>query len=314
MLSLEKMGLSSLFLNLWFIKNWKITLTALLIIALINFFHYVDKLHRYKKTVKCSKDRKILLDGEEYVGADFNSNESKKYKLPHDDTTNNSYVPALKIEKHVSFVGAAVTLPGGVKQFYELVNNRRSVRSYSPARVPPLELIEQCIRAAGTAPSGAHTEPWTFCVVNDRDLKQRIRVIIETEEEINYAQRMHRQWTADLTPLRTNHIKPYLTDAPYLILVFKQVYGYLPNGDRKQHYYNEISVAIATGILLCALQSAGLNSLVTTPLNCGLALRMLLGRAENEKLLLLLPVGYAADNCVVPDLKRKNLEEIMQLY
>lgn len=300
------MVMSSLFLNSWLVKNWKITLTAVLVIALANFIHYVGKWYRYRKTVKHSGDRETLLDGEEYVGADFNSNEIKKNKQPTDDTTNIRYVPALKVDNHVPFLGATVTLPGGAKQFYELVNNRRSVRSYSSTRVPPLEVIEQCVRAAGTAPSGAHTEPWTFCVVSDQNMKQQIRAIIETEEEMNYAQRMHRQWTADLTPLRTNHIKPYLTDAPYLILIFKQVYGYLPNGDRKQHYYNEISVAIATGILLSAFQSAGLNTLVTTPLNCGLALRMLLDRPENEKLLLLLPVGYAADDCVVPDLKRKN--------
>lgn len=309
------MEISLLFLNSWLVKNWKFALTALLVIAFVNLVRHVSKLHRYRKIFKFSKHRKTLLDGEEYVRVNFNSKEIKENKQAHDDTTpNNRYVPALKVDNHVPFVGATVTLPGGTKQFYELTDNRRSVRSYSATRIPPLELIEGCIRAAGTAPSGAHTEPWTFCVISDPDIKQRIRAIIETEEEINYAQRMHRQWTADLTPLRTNHIKPYLTDAPYLILVFKQIYGYLSNGERKQHYYNEISVAIATGILLCALQAAGLNSLVTTPLNCGLALRMLLDRPENEKLLLLLPVGYAADDCVVPDLKRKTLEEIMHLY
>ncbi|XP_018785975.1 PREDICTED: iodotyrosine deiodinase 1 [Bactrocera latifrons] len=306
------MELSSLFLNSWLVKNWKITLAALLVIASVNFVRYITKLQRYTKIFKFSKHRKTLLDGEEYVCADFNS---KGNKRAHNDTTPNiSYVPALKVDKHVIFNGATVTLPGGPKQFYELANNRRSVRSYSAKRIPPFELIEECIRAASTAPSGAHTEPWTFCVISDPNIKQHVREIIETEEEMNYAQRMHRQWTADLTPLRTNHIKPYLTDAPYLILVFKQIYGFLPNGERKQHYYNEISVAIATGILLCALQAAGLNSLVTTPLNCGLALRRLLARPENEKLLLLLPVGYAADDCVVPDLKRKALEEIMHIY
>ncbi|XP_067647501.1 iodotyrosine deiodinase isoform X2 [Eurosta solidaginis] len=231
-----------------------------------------------------------------------------------DGESNECYMPALKIDNHIPFHGATETLPGGAKEFYKITNNRRSVRSYRSEPIPPLEVISNCILAAGTAPSGAHTEPWTFCVVSDIAIKKRIREIIETEEELNYAQRMHRQWTADLRPLRTNHIKPYLTDAPYLILVFKQVYGSLADGSRKQHYYNEISVSIAIGILLCALQAAGLSSLVTTPLNCGHTIRLLLHRPENEKLLVLLPVGYAAEDCEVPNLQRKKLEDIMHLY
>lgn len=194
------------------------------------------------------------------------------------------------------------------------MNDRRSVRSYRREPIPPIDIIENCIRAAGTSPSGAHTEPWTFCVITDMEIKQSIRDIIESEEELNYAQRMHKQWTTDLRPLKTNHIKPYLTDAPYLILVFKQTYGVTKQGKRKQHYYNEISVSIAVGILLCALQAAGLSSLVTTPLNCGPALRALLNRPVNEKLLVLLPVGYPAENCKVPDLERKQLDDIIVRY
>ena len=125
---------------------------------------------------------------------------------------------------------------------------------------------------------------------------------------------MSRQWTTDLRPLRTNHIKEYLTEAPYLILIFKQTYGMRLDGIKKVHYYNEFSVSISTGILLCALQSAGLNSLITTPLNCGPALRILLNRPVNEKLLFLIPVGYSADNCEVPDLKRKPLNEILSIF
>ena len=125
---------------------------------------------------------------------------------------------------------------------------------------------------------------------------------------------MSRQWTTDLRPLRTNHIKEYLTDAPYLILIFKQTYGMRADGSKKVHYYNEFSVSISTGILLCALQSCKLSSLVTTPLNCGPALRNLLGRPGNEKLLFLIAVGYSAEDCQVPDLKRKNIEEILQIF
>lgn len=145
-------------------------------------------------------------------------------------------------------------------------------------------------------------------------MKKQIREIIEAEEYTNYQQRMSKQWTTDLLPLRTTYIKEYLTEAPYIILVFKQTYGMRADGQRKTHYYNEISCSISVGILLCALQAAGLSSLTTTPLNCGPALRALLNRPSNEKLLVLLPVGLAADDCEVPNLKRKKLEEILQIY
>uniref|UniRef100_A0A1A9WAA4 Nitroreductase domain-containing protein n=1 Tax=Glossina brevipalpis TaxID=37001 RepID=A0A1A9WAA4_9MUSC len=221
------------------------------------------------------------------------------------------YVPALPEVDHVSYIGATVTLPGGARQFYEMVNNRRSVRTFKAHPIPSFQVIENCILAAGCAPSGAHTEPWTYCVVSKRDLKYRIRCIVEKEEEVNYAHRMNKQWISDLRPLKTNHVKSYLTDAPYLILVFKQVYGFTKTGNRKQHYYNEISVSIGIGILLCALQAAGLSSLVTTPLNCGPALRCLLKRPINEKLLVLMPIGYPSDDCLVPNFKRKELKDIL---
>lgn len=142
----------------------------------------------------------------------------------------------------------------------------------------------------------------------------QIREIVEIEEFTNYQQRMSKQWRTDLLPFRTNHVKEYLTEAPYIILVFKQTYGMRADGERKNHYYNEISCSIAVGILLCALQAAGLSSLTTTPLNCGPALRSLLNRPANEKLLVLLPVGLPADNCQVPDLKRKEIDEILHVY
>uniref|UniRef100_A0A671N9S3 iodotyrosine deiodinase n=1 Tax=Sinocyclocheilus anshuiensis TaxID=1608454 RepID=A0A671N9S3_9TELE len=136
---------------------------------------------------------------------------------------------------------------------YSLMNLRRSVRFISPEPVPK-EVIDNVIRTAGTAPSGAHTEPWTFVVVSDADVKHKIREIIEEEEEINYKQRMGDKWVHDLKKLRTNWVKEYLDVAPYLILVFKQTYGVLPSGKKKTHYYNEISVTISCGILLAALQ------------------------------------------------------------
>ncbi|XP_049991731.1 iodotyrosine deiodinase 1 isoform X1 [Alexandromys fortis] len=140
------------------------------------------------------------------------------------------------------------------QEFYELLNKRRSVRFLSSEQVP-MEVIENVIRAAGTAPSGAHTEPWTFVVVKDPDVKHQIREIIEEEEEMNYMRRMGDRWVTDLKKLRTNWIKEYLDTAPVLILIFKQVHGYAANGKKKVHYYNEISVSIACGILLAALQA-----------------------------------------------------------
>ncbi|KAM5229337.1 iodotyrosine deiodinase 1 [Ctenodactylus gundi] len=196
------------------------------------------------------------------------------------------------------------------QEFYELLNKRRSVRFISSEQVP-MEVIDNVIKTAGTAPSGAHTEPWTFVVVTDQEMKHRIREIIEEEEEINYTKRMGARWVTDLKKLRTSWIKEYLDTAPVLILVFKQVHGFAANGKRKVHYYNEISVAIACGLLLAALQNAGLVTVTTTPLNCGPRLRVLLGRPPQEKLLVLLPVGYPSEEATVPDLKRKTLDQIM---
>ncbi|XP_041814979.1 iodotyrosine deiodinase 1 [Chelmon rostratus] len=196
------------------------------------------------------------------------------------------------------------------KDLYNLLNQRRSVRFISPEPVPR-EVIDNVIRTAGTAPSGAHTEPWTFVVVSDPETKHQIRQIVEEEEEVNYRQRMGDKWVNDLAKLRTNWMKEYLDVAPYLVLIFKQTYGILPNGKKKTHYYNEISVSISCGILLAALQNVGLVTVTSTPLNCGPQLRLLLKRPANEKLLMLLPVGYPASDATVPDLKRKPLCDIM---
>ncbi|KAM6992133.1 iodotyrosine deiodinase [Tautogolabrus adspersus] len=196
------------------------------------------------------------------------------------------------------------------KDFYTLLNQRRSVRFISPEPVPR-EVIDNVIRTAGTAPSGAHTEPWTFVVVADPEMKHKIRQIVEEEEEVNYRQRMGDKWVIDLAKFRTNWIKDYLDVAPYLVLIFKQTYGILPNGKKKTHYYNEISVSISCGILLAALQNVGLVTVTSTPLNCGPKLRVLLKRPVNEKLLMLLPVGFPAAEATVPDLKRKPLDDIM---
>ncbi|OCT79893.1 iodotyrosine deiodinase L homeolog isoform X1 [Xenopus laevis] len=214
---------------------------------------------------------------------------------------------------HVPFAPAHYPVDEMVKRskhFYELLNQRRSVRFISNEPVPR-EVIENIIRTAGTSPSGAHTEPWTFVVVQDPEVKHKVREIIEEEEEINYHKRMGDKWVSDLKKLRTNWVKEYLDTAPFLILIFKQVYGQLPNNKKRTHYYNEISVSIACGLLLAAIQNVGLVTVTTTPLNCGPRLRVLLQRPVNEKLLMLLPVGYPSKDATVPDLKRKPLQDIM---
>ncbi|XP_030855449.1 iodotyrosine deiodinase 1 [Strongylocentrotus purpuratus] len=195
-------------------------------------------------------------------------------------------------------------------QFYRDMNQRRSVRLFSTDPVPA-EVIDNLIRTAGTGPSGAHTEPWTFVAVKDVHLKEQITEIIEAEEKINYEKRMGQAWLDDLKSVGTSWRKPYLKTAPYLIVVFKQSYGFRADGRRKTHYYHETSAGISVGLLLAAIQNAGLVTLTSTPMNAGPKLRSLLDRPINEKVLLLLPVGFPAKDATVPDFKRKPLEQIL---
>ncbi|KAG7310239.1 hypothetical protein JYU34_004797 [Plutella xylostella] len=195
-------------------------------------------------------------------------------------------------------------------EFHELMARRRTVRAFSAEEIPR-EVLENVVRTAGTAPSGAHTEPWTFVVVRDASTKAAIRDIVEEEEELNYSQRMSRQWVADLKPFATRHIKPYLTEAPALLLVFRQTHSFREDGKKKMHYYSEISVAIAAGFILAAIQYCGLVALTSTPLNCNSRIRALLRRPPSERLELLLPVGRPHPEAMVPDLHRKPLQDIM---
>nr|CAD7410948.1 unnamed protein product [Timema poppensis] len=138
------------------------------------------------------------------------------------------------------------------EEFFVFMNSRRTVRFFSPDTVP-VDVIRNIVRAAGTAPSGAHTEPWTYVVVSDDEMKNKIREIVEEEEHINYTKRMGIKWTTDLKPLKTNWVKDYLSTAPYIILVFKQMYSFKDDGTKRIHYYNEMSVSLASGILLAAI-------------------------------------------------------------
>ncbi len=184
---------------------------------------------------------------------------------------------------------------------------RRSVRTFSPEPVP-LELIENAIRFAGSAPSGANQQPWRFVVVRDAELKRQIREAAEVEERENYEHRFPEEWKHALEPFATDWHKEYLEIAPYLIVVFRIDYG-LEDGKKIKHYYVQESVGIATGFLIAALHEAGLATLVHTPNPMGFLTRIL-DRPVNERPFLLLPVGYPAKGVTVPAIEKKPLAEI----
>ena len=188
------------------------------------------------------------------------------------------------------------------------MRTRRSVRHFSSEPVP-FELIENAITTAGTAPSGAHQQPWTFVVVSDADVKRRIRAGAEEEEQAFYGRRASREWLRALAAIGTDWRKPHIEDAPYVIVVFAQVYG-LDGGRRRNHYYALESVGIAVGLLLASLHAAGLVTLTHTPSPMKF-LSELLERPENERAFCLIPVGYPAADATVPDLERKPLGEIL---
>ncbi|XP_047531640.1 iodotyrosine deiodinase 1 isoform X1 [Vanessa atalanta] len=243
-----------------------------------------------------------------------NNNGGREREHPDDDDDPDFLVPAFPEDTpHIPYKPPKRPMEDVLRRsldYYELMAKRRTVRKFSTEPIPQ-EVLDNIVKTAGTSPSGAHTEPWTFVVVQDPSTKEAIRGIVEEEEEQNYARRMSRQWVTDLKPFATNHIKPYLSDAPALILVFRQSYSWRADGKKKMHYYNEISVAIAAGFLLAAIQYCGLVALTSTPLNCNARLRDLLSRPANERLELLLPVGRPHEEATVPDLTRKDLHEIM---
>ena len=197
-------------------------------------------------------------------------------------------------------------------QFYEWMDKRRTVRDFSYKPVAK-EVIENIILSASTAPSGAHKQPWTFCAVSDRAIKKQIRIEAEKEEFESYNGRMPEEWLKDLRPLQTDWHKEFLEKAPWLIIVFKRSYELEENGHKHQNYYVTESCGIACGFLLAAIHHAGLAALTHTPSPMNF-LSKVLNRPENEKPLLLLPVGYPASECWVPDIKRKPLETISNWY
>jgi len=193
--------------------------------------------------------------------------------------------------------------------FFENLSTRRTIRNFSDKPVDR-EVIENCIRTAGTAPSGANMQPWHFVLISDPTIKKQIRVAAEKEEKEFYEKRAPKEWLEALAPLGTDNNKPYLETAPYLIAIFMQRYGKLPEGREVKHYYGLESVGIATGMLITAIHNAGLASLTHTPSPMGF-LNQILKRPKNERPFLLLVVGHPSEGAAVPDIKRKDMSEIM---
>ncbi len=198
------------------------------------------------------------------------------------------------------------------EQFLNSMLQRRSIRYFSDKPVS-IETMNNIISAANTAPSGANKQPWTFCLIKNAEIKRQIREAAEQEEYESYNGRMPAEWLADLAPLQTDWKKDFLEIAPWLIVVFKKSYDIDINGKKRTNYYVLESAGIATGFLISAIHAAGLVTLTHTPSPMNFLSR-LLNRPENEKPFLLLPVGYAADECWVPQLKKKTINDVSVVY
>jgi iodotyrosine deiodinase len=193
-------------------------------------------------------------------------------------------------------------------EFRKELQKRRTVRDYSTGDIP-MEVIRECIIAAGTAPNGANLQPWHFVVVTDPEIKKKIRIAAEQEEKEFYETRAGEEWLDDLRPLGTDQHKPFLEEAPCLIAIFSKSFGIQHDGSKKKHYYVKESVGIATGMLITALHHAGLATLTHTPSPMGF-LNDILGRPQNERPFLLLVTGFPSDDAKVPVITKKPLHEI----
>ena len=191
---------------------------------------------------------------------------------------------------------------------YNQMKSRRTTRHFS-SRGVPRELIELAIKTASTAPSGAHLQPWTFVAISNRVLKTKIRQAAEEEEKRFYQERIPKAWEEVLAPLGTDHVKQHITDAPWLVVIFRHSQRRRPNGEMSPTYYSQESCGIAAGIFISAIHNMGLVTLTHTPSPMGF-LREILERPEHENAMLLMPVGYPAEGAKVPNLTRKSLEEV----
>lgn len=196
--------------------------------------------------------------------------------------------------------------------YYELLNKRRSIRFFSDEPVPK-HLIEKAILTAGTAPSGAHMQPWTFVAISDPKVKREIRIAAEKEEKESYGGRMSEEWLNALAPIGTNWEKPFLETVPWIVVCFAQSYGFDENNERIKHYYVQESCGIACGMFISAVHNMGLTTLTHTPSPMKF-LNEILGRPKNEKPYILFPIGYPSNDATVPDFERKPVDEISEWF
>ena len=198
------------------------------------------------------------------------------------------------------------------QEFYNWADKRRSVRDFSSKEVP-LEIMENLIMTASTSPSGAHKQPWTFCLISNKELKATLRKLAEEEEFISYNGRMSDEWKNDLAPLGTNWEKEFIDIAPWIVVVMKKVYNIGESEEKQTNYYVAESVGIAVGMLLLAVHNVGLVALTHTPSPMNFISKAL-NRPINERPFLLIPIGYPAENARVPNLKRKGKKQVIELY
>ncbi|MCH8170215.1 MAG: nitroreductase family protein [Bacteroidetes bacterium] len=194
------------------------------------------------------------------------------------------------------------------KEFYDKIKKRRTIRHFSNKKIP-IDVIKNCLLAAGTAPNGANMQPWSFVVITNKTIKKEIRIEAEKKEKIFYTTRATKEWLEALEPLGTDEHKDYLEEAPCLIAIFSKKIDILPNGKKVKQYYAQESVGIATGFLIAALHNAGLATLTHTPSPMGF-LNKILNRPEYERPFLLLVLGYPSENAEVPNIRKKPLNEI----
>lgn len=198
------------------------------------------------------------------------------------------------------------------ENFLQWADTRRSVRDFSSKPVPQ-QVMENIIMTASTSPSGAHKQPWTFCLISSKELKSTLRKLAEEEEFKSYNGRMSEEWLKDLAPLGTNWEKEFIDIAPWIVVLMKRIYETDENGEKQNNYYVAESVGIAAGFFLMAVHNAGLVALTHTPSPMNFITKAL-GRPENERPFLLIPVGFPAENAQVPNLKRKDSSEVIELY
>ncbi len=198
------------------------------------------------------------------------------------------------------------------QSFLEWADQRRSVRDFSDQPVPK-EVMENILMTASTAPSGAHKQPWTFCLISNSALKSKLRALAEEEEKKSYGGRMSDEWLEDLAPLGTDWQKEFIDIAPWIVVVMKRPYEMQEDGTKRQNYYVSESVGLASGFLLMAVHHAGLVALTHTPSPMNFIAKAL-NRPENERPFLLIPVGYPAKDAKVPDLNRKSKQDVIAIY